>query len=257
MSPRLPDFFIVGAPKCGTTAMYHYLRQHPQVFMPDRKEPHFFSLDVVVPGAIRNPGDYHALFAGAGSDQLVGEASVSYLGSRAAAGGIHRACPDARIVAMLRDTQQVLESFHAQMVYECLAEDDDLGRAMSIQDEVRALILAHKGVPYVYEQLLAFDAQVERYRALFGLDRVHVIEHQAFEREPAAVFDECCAFLGLESGFRSDFPRINARKRARSMTIQRLLKRPPPRMESLRDALPARVRARLAEWVQRANTSDA
>ncbi len=257
MAARIPDFFIVGAPKCGTTAMYHYLRQHPQVFMPDRKEPHYFSLDVRVPGAIRNPADYHALFEPAGAHAVVGEASVSYLGSRAAAHGIHAARPDARIVVMLRDPGDARESFHAQMVYECLAEHDDLDRAMAIQAEARELILAHKGVPYVYEELLRFDEQVARYESLFGAGQVHVIRYGDLSSDPGRVYEDCSRFLGLDAVFEPRFEVINARKRARSASLQRLLKRPPPVLARLRGQLPPRVRSVVAETLLRLNTTRA
>ena len=77
---RRPDFFIVGAPKCGTTALYEYLKQHPEVFMPkEAKEPNFFGSDFNNPFFIRDENAYLALFADARYEKRVGEASVWYL----------------------------------------------------------------------------------------------------------------------------------------------------------------------------------
>lgn len=84
---RRPDFFLVGAPKCGTTAMYQYLRRHPAIFMCPVKEPEFFS---------RNPGDpaaysleeYLTLFDGVKEEKRIGEASVGYLAAPTAAARI-------------------------------------------------------------------------------------------------------------------------------------------------------------------------
>ena len=72
---RLPDFFIVGAPKCGTTALYHYLSQHPSIYMPALKEPHFFCRDFPSFGKIHDMNAYLELFDDAPGDALIGEAS--------------------------------------------------------------------------------------------------------------------------------------------------------------------------------------
>lgn len=249
-----PDFFIVGAPKCGTTALYHYLRQHPQIFMPDRKEPHFFSVDVRVPGAIRNPVEYAALFEDVGGAARVGEASVSYLASRAAGPGIQRFAPDARIIVMLRDPLQVMVSLHRQLVYECLAEHDDFGVAMRIQREVREPILAHKGLPYVYREAVRFAPQLKRFLELFGEEQVHVILLQDLRDRPLPTFEACLRFLDVDTAFVPEFRVINPGKRARSRVLQQWLKRPPPWLEAAAAALPGRARRVLSESLRRANT---
>src|SRR5260370_118878 len=84
MEIKSPDFFIVGAPRCGTTALYSYLRQHPDVFLPEYKEPHYFNTDMESGGAIRDQEKYLALFAPAKDKKRIGEASVYYLSSEIA-----------------------------------------------------------------------------------------------------------------------------------------------------------------------------
>jgi hypothetical protein len=79
---RRPQFFIVGAPRCGTTALYTYLRQHPRIFMPECKEPHFFCDDLDLPDRVRASDAYSDLFAPAPNDSLLGEASVYYFSRR-------------------------------------------------------------------------------------------------------------------------------------------------------------------------------
>src|ERR1700751_4687440 len=114
---RIPDFFIVGHAKCGTTALYEMLGQHPQIFMPEYKwgagkEPWYYSRDNPHPqtDGVRSVAftgrhavtleEYARLFADARPDQLVGEASTSYLWSATAAHRIAQARPDARIIAI-------------------------------------------------------------------------------------------------------------------------------------------------------------
>src|SRR5687768_15406060 len=111
---RTPNFFIVGAPRCGTTSMYAYLRQHPEIYVSPHKEPHFFGSDLSpLPGAIREEELYRALFAGAGDRPRAGEASVWYLSSRKAASEIRAFAPEARILILLRAPHQMLESLHS------------------------------------------------------------------------------------------------------------------------------------------------
>src|SRR5437667_5641216 len=104
---RLPNFFIVGAPRCGTTALYTYLRQHPDIFLPETKEPHYFNRDMNSGGAIRDHKEYLSLFAGAQGRARVGEASVYYLSSAYAAREISKVCPGAKIIVMLRNPVDV------------------------------------------------------------------------------------------------------------------------------------------------------
>lgn len=96
-----PNFFIIGAPKCGTTSLAHWLAQHPEVFMSPVKEPHYFSTDFPLT-SWRDPDDYHSLFEGADTHhKAVGEASVWYLRSREAVPQIEAHYPGARYIVML------------------------------------------------------------------------------------------------------------------------------------------------------------
>src|SRR6185437_748377 len=140
-SERLPDFFVVGHSKSGTTALYEMLRNHPQIFMPEMKEPIFFA-----PELPRQAHRYRApetleeslaLFAAAAPGQLVGEGSASYLRSPQAAERIAAARPDARIVAILREPASFLRSFHLQVVQAHSEDQRDLARALSLEGERR------------------------------------------------------------------------------------------------------------------------
>ncbi len=142
---RVPDFFIVGHHKSGTTALYEMLKRHPQIFMPDLKEPRFFAGDLPArlepPTARRLPAtleEYLALFADARPDQRAGEASPSYLRSHAAAGAIARLAPDARIIAILREPASFVRSMHLQLVQSHVETERDLAKALAAEDVLRA-----------------------------------------------------------------------------------------------------------------------
>jgi hypothetical protein len=113
----IPDFFIVGAFKSGTTALYDYLRLHPQVFMPFHKEPLFFGDDLSRRYGRMTRAQYEALFADAKAGQRVGEASAWYLYSRSAAREIRGASPQAQIIVMLRNPVDVMYAQHSQLLF--------------------------------------------------------------------------------------------------------------------------------------------
>src|ERR1700677_3045098 len=148
---RVPDFFIVGHHKSGTTAMYEMLRRHPQIFMPEMKEPEFFGRDrsrrredpaarsgrqarTYAQTRPQNYAEYLALFEAAGAGQCVGEASPSYLYSLTAAAQIAEVRPDARIVAILREPASFLRSLHLQMQRDHVQREPDLRRAIAGED---------------------------------------------------------------------------------------------------------------------------
>src|SRR5271157_4742395 len=136
---RMPDFFIVGHAKSGTTALYEMLRTHPQIYMPVLKEPWFFASDMRPRFHPRRSGvppqtleEYLALFAEAGPDQRVGEASSSYLWSGTAAGAIAEIQPDARIIAILREPASFLRSLHLQLLQSHVETQKDFQRAIAL-----------------------------------------------------------------------------------------------------------------------------
>jgi hypothetical protein len=134
------DFFVVGQPKAGTTALYEMLSQHPEIFMPKLKEPQFFATDMrrrfdpkgwpVLPQAL---GEYEALFAGAEPGQLRGEASTLYLPSRVAAGKIAAFNPAAKAIAVLREPASLLRSLHLQTLKDRNENEKDFSRALELE----------------------------------------------------------------------------------------------------------------------------
>lgn len=117
MYDKTPNFFIVGAPKCGTTAMHIYLRQHPEIFMPEKKESHFFGSDLNSQYFIRDREKYLSLFSEAKDVKRIGEASVWYLYSKQAAYEIKEFSPSASIIIMLRNPVDMLYAQHSQFLY--------------------------------------------------------------------------------------------------------------------------------------------
>ncbi len=103
--PRLPNLFIVGAPKCGTTAWAEYLGTHPDVFFAKVKDQCFFAHDLPNFRLTRTAADYAGLFAESGQARVIGEASAMYLFSEAAAGAIREHDSAAKILIFLREQE--------------------------------------------------------------------------------------------------------------------------------------------------------
>lgn len=247
----MPDFFIVGAFKCGTTAMYEYLRRHPQVFMPFHKEPLFFGDDLTRRYGRMTRAEYLALFRDARPDQRVGEASAWYLYSRSAAREIHDFNPDAQIIVMLRNPVDVMHAQHSQLIFNQREDIADFGEALAAEPERRNGLRIPSGAlrreALFYRHGVRFAEQLARYYDVFGRDRVHVIVFEDFRDRTAETYAGVLRFLGVDDTFRPDFAVQNPNRRARSAALQRAVFRPPG---AVRRLVPWLRRLPLAHWLR-------
>lgn len=207
--PRIPDFFLVGHHKSGTTALYEMLRQHPEIFMPDLKEPWFLASDMqrrfeqpwdyVRPKSL---DEYLSLFASAASNQRVGEASATYLWSRTAAARIAELQPDARIVAIFREPAGFLRSLHQTFLR---------GRVESVHSFRRALALegsrsAGRRIPrrshlpqlLLYSEHVRYVEQLRRYHAQFPPEQVLVLIYDDFRADNLATVRSVLRLLEVD-----------------------------------------------------------
>jgi hypothetical protein len=248
MDTKRPNFFIVGAPRCGTTALYSYLRQHPDIFLPEYKEPHFFNTDMNSGGAIRDEAEYLALFAEAGNQTRIGEASVYYLSSEAAPERIRSFCPTAKIIVMLRNPVDAVDALHAHQVAAWIEEVWDLEQTLALEEKrKRGLHIPvwmddpHK---LFYRQTVDFPAQVRRYLQAFGRENLHDIIFDDFKRDTAAAFRHTCTFLGVTPDVELEFPVVWSNPSFRSQTLARFVRQPPGLLRRLgRVIMPGRARA--------------
>jgi hypothetical protein len=213
---RVPDFFIVGHPKCGTTALYEMLRSHPEIHMP-AKEPRFFAMQQA--GAHdprraprlrpRTLDGYMALFAGARPGQRIGEATPAYLRSSVAPGRIAAQRPDARIIAILREPTSFLRSFHLQAVRGYNETQKDFRKALALEDERRA----GRQIPrlsmappdhLLYSDHVRYVEQLRRYREVFPPEQVLVLIYEDFRRDNEATVRKVLRFLDVDDTYRVD-----------------------------------------------------
>jgi hypothetical protein len=231
---KRPNFFIVGAPKCGTTALSEYLRQHPRAFVTQPKEPHFFSRDFPYYYA---PGQatlehYLRLYDPAPDDAIaLGEASVWYLYSQEAIPGIRDFAPEARIIAMVRNPVALVPSLHSQMRYMQDEDQEDPERAWELQTERehgRALPRTCRVPEFLlYGKAAALGEQVRRLMDRVPREQVKVIVFDDFRDDTQRAYAEALEFLGLPDDGRQEFPTVNPNKQHRTETLARFTQRPP------------------------------
>ncbi|HSZ14974.1 MAG TPA: sulfotransferase [Solirubrobacteraceae bacterium] len=233
MTGQLPDFFIIGQAKSGTTALYEMLRRHPQIFMPPGKEPWYFATELHERTPPRPEGtpqtleQYAALFAGAHPGQRVGEASALYLWSRTAAGRIAAVAPDARMIAILREPASLLRSLHMQFVETYIETEADLRRAIELEAERRA---GRSIPPYtywpqalLYSEHVRYVEQLRRYHELFGRERLLVLIYDDFRRDNEATVREVLRFLEVDDEHPIDPLEANPTVSVRSERIHHLV----------------------------------
>lgn len=255
---RKPNFFIVGAPKCGTTAMNDYLAKHPDIFIPEIKEVHFFGRDLeITKGALRDEAAYLELFDGV-NEPVAGEASVWYLYSRTAAKEIHAFNPDAKIIVMLRNPPDMLYSQHSQFLYNGNEDIEDFREALAAEPERKAgrriPASAHLVDGLFYSETVKYAEQLGRYFDTFGRENVHVILYDDFRADLGGTYRGVLKFLGVREDFTPEFAVINPNKRARSKFLRDFVQEPPESIKRLsRVFFPRSLRQRVMKGLDRAN----
>ena len=268
---RGPDFFIVGAPKCGTTAMADYLGQHPEVGMAAAKEKHYFGSDLhprLARRKDRRPRPpqrqdwlaqrrevYLRLFTEVQDRKRLGEASVWYLYSSEAAREIKDFSPKADIIVMLRNPLEMLPSLHSQFVHVGIEPVEDFEQALAL-DEERVRSGTPPGFPpHSYRSAVGYADQVRRYLDVFGRDRVHVIIYDEFRDRTRDAYRATCEFLGVDSSYVPEIEVVNPNKQVRSRALRRFVWGPPEALRGVLHAVTSEsTRVRIGGALKRWNT---
>lgn len=221
----MPNFFVAGAAKCGTTSLYHYLKQHPQVYMSPIKEPNHFSTDIqpgnfspeykryeksknldvakYVRGDMRqeqwgayvhDPEDYRLLFRFADGKKAIGEISNSYLFSQVAARQIRTALPDSRIIIILRQPAD-----RAFSHYQANLRDGRTTRPFRQEIEYDDAKSIHGwGISHLYYELGLYHDQVKRYLDIFPKHQVKVLLFDDLKKDRQQLLNDLFQFLRIE-----------------------------------------------------------
>jgi hypothetical protein len=272
---RYPDFFIVGHAKCGTTALYEMLSQHPQIYMPSVKEPMFFARNPAPPASgsrrasFEQTGrrsesleDYLALFAGARADQRAGEASTFYLWSEQAPARIAAARPDARIIAIFREPASFVRSLHLQAVQNHAEPQKDLRKAIALEEQRRhgrrIPRSAHWPRALMYTERVRYVEQLRRYHDVFPREQVLVLIYDDFRSDNDASVRRVLRFLDVDDGVSLEASEANPTVAMRSLHVDRMIRgvragRGPlsgAAKAAVRGVTPAGLRTRLLRALQ-------
>lgn len=258
VQPR-PNLFIIGAPKCGTTGLYTYLRNHPEVFMSPMKEPDFFASDVCGhQRKITSVPEYLNCFSGANGEKTIGEASVAYLSSRTAPQEIKAFSPASRIIIMLRNPVDVMHAQHSQRIFDNMEHIRDFEAAVDSEQDRKWRSGRFKGEKIIrpgYREVAQFSGPVRRYLDIFGRENVNVVIYDDVRSDTAAAYGEVLRFLQLGPIPEVQCPVVNANRRVRNMAIQEFVRHPPKLVRRLaRTVMPQNLRSGTGEFLRRLNT---
>jgi hypothetical protein len=234
---KRPDFFIVGAFKSGTTALYEYLRQHPQVFMPALKEPMYFGADLTPRYRRMSEHEYLTLFRDAQPEQRAGEASPWYLYSTSAPREIAGFAPAAQIIVMLRNPVDVMHAQHGQLVFNRREDIADFAAALEAEEERRGGERIPAGAirpeALFYRHSVRFAEQVHRWLDVFGRQRIHFVVFDDLVVEPRAAYRAVLEFLAVDPRHEVDLSVYNPSRAARSGRVQAAIFNPPPALRGV------------------------
>lgn len=212
---RLPSFLVVGAAKSGTTALHHYLGQHPQIFMSPVKETNFFALDgrrpdfrgpraeILNHDAVWRFEDYTRLFERASAERAIGEVCPRYLFTPGTAARIARQLPEVRIVAVLRHPAE--RAFSSFSMYKRDGFEPAGTLEEAIEDEPRRL--REKWAYNIHVSYGFYGAQLKEYYDVFPKGRILCLLHEDMILDQRAFFAQIFEFVGVDPGFMPDTTR--------------------------------------------------
>jgi hypothetical protein len=242
----MPNFLIIGAMKSGTTALYYYLEQHPEIYMSPVKEPNFFSSQEQenAADAVTNIGTYQDLFRGGSGKKALGEASHSYLYEPRAAAEIKRYVPEAKLIAILRNPIDRAYSHFLHMVRSGTEPLDDFAQALR-EEEVRI----HKERTFQdYIGRGLYYNQLKRYFGTFPQEQVRVYLYEDLSGAPISTVQDAFRFLKVDDSFVPDVSlRRNVSGQPKYKTLDGLLRRQSRIKHAAKIYLPARMRWRLSK----------
>lgn len=244
-----PNFIIIGAARSGTSSLYEYMKQHPDIYFPELKEPMFFAF-AGRPVKFSGPGDdkeinrkaitdlaqYQKLFKNRHGEKAVGEASANYLYSENAAQNIKKYVPHAKLIVVLRNP---VERAYSSYLYTLR---DGRERLRSFEEA-----LQQEGVRiknnwehiWHYANMGFYFRQLQKYLSLFPRSNIKIILQEDLKSNPQLVLADVFEFLEVDHTFIPDFSiEFNQGGKPKSDLLNKILTRPSRVKQWLRPLLP-------------------
>lgn len=259
----LPNFIIIGAAKSGTTALYHYLKQHPQIYLSPIKETEFFAfegdeLNFKGPGdlpraTITNFVDYQAQFQSVVNEVAIGEASPVYIYSSKAPERIKNYLPDVKLIAILREPIARAYSQYLMFIRDQREPLRDFAQAIEEEKNRREQGWAWG---WRYLELGFYYTQLKRYFDIFNSEQIRVYLYDDLQDNPTRVIKDICTFLNVDTKFSPDMSfKPNISGVPQNKLLHSFLRNPNVFKDLLKPFLSAKLRKRLRLNLQNSNLS--
>jgi hypothetical protein len=261
----LPNLLIIGAAKSGTTSLYMYLEQHPEIFMSPVKEPHFFSYDAqskmtkgpkdTIPTAITDIEKYKNLFINVNNKKIIGEASPTYIYREEAPERIYNLIPEVKIIAILRDPSERAFSAYMHLIRDQRETTNSFSEALELE-EFR--IKQGWGPIWHYKRAGLYYQQLSNYFQLFKRDQIRVILHEDLQHKREEVLKDIFNFLEIDTGFTPEISiKYNASGIPKNKILQNfytgLFNSPNPIKRLSRIIFPMPLRLKVTTYLQTRN----
>jgi hypothetical protein len=249
----LPNFLIIGAPKCGTTSLYAYLQQHPQVFMTTPKEPTFFGNEGTSglfngphdedrfyhSQVITNFADYTALYKSVKNEKAIGEASIYYLYLPKAPEQIRKYVPKAAMFAVLRNPADRAYSAYLHVVRQARESRSFADSLLEEPERIRQ----NWNPLWHFKAMGFYHEQVKRYFDMFGRDQVRVYLYEDLQKQPLPLIKEVFDILGVDSSFVPDMSRRYKKSYVpKNPTLEKILYKAKVQVDFSKKYLPRCIR---------------
>jgi len=256
----VPDFILIGAPKGGTTSLYHYLRQHPQVFMSTLKDSHFFLFDGKPPPLsapsdqfrrremVKSFADYQRQFSGGSEAKALGEVGVRYMDSPEACQRIRRRLPDAKLIIILR--HPVDRAWSHYRMYRRNGSEPCETFEQALADEPRRLKEGwfrgvHRDLGFYYRHLLP-------YFEAFPRDQIRVYLYDDLRANAGGLMQDLFNFVGVDSDFRPDMAtRFNEAGELANPVLRWVWSASRGLRSRVTPLVPVALRGHLVSWIAR------
>jgi hypothetical protein len=255
----LPNFLIIGAAKAGTTSLYHYLQQHPQIYMSPLKEPRFFALegkmidraDPINRKSIVCLEDYRQLFDGVTRETAIGEASPMYLASPVAAERIHHYLPEVKLIAILRHPVARAYSHFIYMIQKNIEPTTNFMQALAQPDyRLGSFVRTRPYIDYGF-----YHSQLQRYFRLFRSEQINVFLYDDLQTSSTRLLRQLFQFLEVDDTFLPDLRPHNASGLPKNRVLHQLLYKSQAIRAALKPLVPVGLRQTIAKQMQTQKTA--
>ncbi|MDJ1172835.1 sulfotransferase family protein [Roseofilum capinflatum] len=263
----MPNFLLIGAAKAGTTSLYYYLKQHPEIYVPSgySKEPDFFALEgepLEYPGPegtfkmndrVTDLDTYRSLFDPVTTQKAIGEASTVYIYSEKAPERIQHYIPDVKLIAILRDPVERAFSHYLYWASQGFEPHTNFDFNQAIQAE-ETRISQGWSHNWHYIRRGFYYTQLNRYFDRFDASQIRIYLYEDLIKDKLAVAQNIFEFLGVDRTFTPNFTKThNKTEVPKNRTVNTLLNRPNPIKAVLKPLLPTGLRKRIATNLKQRN----